>query len=39
MTHFTISRPDAELARESRTPVRLPEQLSSSLFQGWGPKF
>lgn len=39
MTHFHTNRPDAELAREARTPVRLPDQMSSSLFQGWGPKF
>ncbi len=38
MTRF-INRPDAELCREARTPVRIPDQLSSRLFQGWGPKF
>ncbi len=39
MTHFTSSRPDAEIAREARTPVRLPDQMSAGLFPGWGPKF
>jgi hypothetical protein len=38
MTYTTI-RPEIEIARESRTPVRLPQQASSVLFQGWGPKF
>jgi hypothetical protein len=32
-------RPDPELALETCTPVRLPEQMSTALFQGWGPKF
>ena len=39
MTLFTTDRNDAEMAREARTPVRLPDQMSSRLFQGWGPKF
>jgi hypothetical protein len=39
MTSFTTSRPDTEIAREARTPVRLPEQMAARLFQGWGPKF
>jgi hypothetical protein len=39
MTRFTTARPDSEMAREARTPVRLPEQMSAGLFQGWGPKF
>lgn len=39
MTHFTTNRPENEIAREARIPVRLPDQMSSSLFQGWGPKF
>jgi hypothetical protein len=39
MTHFTANRPNYEVAREARTPVRLPEQLATGLFQGWGPKF
>lgn len=38
MTRF-IERPQAELARENRTPVRRPDQMSIPLFQGWGPKF
>jgi hypothetical protein len=33
-----LNRPEAEIAREARTPVRLPV-LGSSMFQGWGPKF
>ncbi len=28
-----------EIAREARTPVRLPDRRSSELFPGWGPKF
>jgi hypothetical protein len=39
MTQYTSGRPDAEIARESRTPVRLPAQMSAPIFQGWGPKF
>lgn len=41
MTRHINSQPNAEndIAREARTPVRLPAQTSSSLFQGWGPKF
>jgi len=39
MTHFTTIRPEADMAREARTPVRLPDQISSGLFPGWGPKF
>ena len=38
MTRF-ISRPNQDTARENRTPVRLPDHMSSSIFQGWGPKF
>ena len=38
MTRY-INRPDAEAARETRTPVRLPEQYNIAMFQGWGPKF
>lgn len=37
MTQF-INRPDPEVAREARTPVRLPAQIASGLFPGWGPK-
>ncbi len=36
MTH-TIFSPDAE-ARETRTPVRLPDRRPAGLFPGWGPK-
>jgi hypothetical protein len=39
MTRYINNRPDADVAREARTPVRLPQQTSSTLFQGWGPKF
>jgi len=39
MTRFTTNRPDSEMAREARTPVRLPDQMTTGLFQGWGPKF
>jgi hypothetical protein len=41
MTRHITSRPNADLeaARETRTPVRLPAQTTSTLFQGWGPKF
>ena len=38
MTYFVTDRP-AELARPSRTPVRMPVLAASGLFQGWGPKF
>jgi hypothetical protein len=33
-----LNRPEVEIAREARTPVRVPV-LGSTLFQGWGPKF
>ena len=37
MTRF-ISRPvDTEIARTAI--VRVPQQMSAPLFQGWGPKF
>ncbi len=39
MTRYLPDRPDAELAREARTPVRLPLQSGSAIFPGWGPKF
>jgi hypothetical protein len=39
MTQFAINRSDSENAREVRTTVRLPEQMGTRLFQGWGPKF
>ncbi len=26
-------------ARETRTPVRLPDRRPAELFPGWGPKF
>lgn len=38
MTRF-IERPDLDLAHENRTPVRRPDQMSTPMFQGWGPKF
>jgi hypothetical protein len=28
-----------EIAREARTPVRLPDRRPAELFPGWGPKF
>jgi hypothetical protein len=37
MTHFWNNRPDGEVAREARTPIRLPEK-AGGLFQGWGPR-
>ena len=39
MTRYINNRPDADVARETRTPVRLPPDDRSTLFQGWGPKF
>jgi hypothetical protein len=38
VTRYTTNRPETEVAREARTPVRLPEQMTAGLFQGWGPK-
>jgi hypothetical protein len=38
MTYLTIGRND-ESTREARTTVRVPDQMGSRLFQGWGPKF
>jgi hypothetical protein len=38
MTQFRTERPDAEIARESRTPVLPRERMAGGLFQGWGPK-
>jgi hypothetical protein len=37
MTSTTIAQ--SQTPRESRTPVRLPDQRSTALFPGWGPKF
>lgn len=37
MIHTTFL--DGEIARETRTPVRLPDRRSTGLFPGWGPKF
>jgi len=39
MTRYINNRPDADMSREIRTQVRLPQQTSSAMFQGWGPKF
>ncbi len=36
MLHITFN---PEPARETRTPVRIPDQPSGGLFPGWGPKF
>jgi hypothetical protein len=38
MTHTTFSL-ESETARETRTPVRLPDRRPAGLFPGWGPKF
>jgi hypothetical protein len=38
MTHFWNNRPEAEVAREARTPVRPPEKIGGGVFQGWGPR-
>lgn len=40
MTHLTVNRPDQEIAREARTPVRIVNPLSTTrIFHGWGPAF
>jgi hypothetical protein len=38
MIHTTFVS-NSELAREARTPVRVPDQRPTGLFPGWGPKF
>jgi hypothetical protein len=38
MTYTTFAN-DTEIAREARTPVRLPDRRPIGLFPGWGPKF
>ncbi len=38
MTRYTTLRPEPEMARETRTPVRLPDTMSTAIFHGWGPK-
>jgi hypothetical protein len=38
MTHFWNKGPDAEVAREARTPIRPPEKIGGGVFQGWGPR-
>ncbi len=38
MINTTFSQ-DLETARETRTPVRLPDRRATGLFPGWGPKF
>ena len=38
MTRY-IDRTEKSEIRETRTPVRMPQQVASPLFQGWGPKF
>jgi hypothetical protein len=38
MIHTTFC-PGSEIAREARTPVRLPDQRGAGIFPGWGPKF
>jgi hypothetical protein len=37
MIHTTFT--GSEIAREARTPVRLPDQRATGIFPGWGPKF
>jgi hypothetical protein len=40
MTHFTIDRPEPEIVREARTPVRVVNPLNPTrIFHGWGPAF
>jgi hypothetical protein len=34
-----IDSRSTEATRETRTPVRLPEQSAGRIFHGWGPKF
>ena len=36
MIHPTFGSTEA---RETRTPVRLPDRRPAELFPGWGPKF
>ncbi len=38
MTRYTTLRLEPEIAREARTPVRLPDRRVTTLFPGWGPK-
>jgi hypothetical protein len=37
MIHTTFAQ-NSDSLRETRTPVRLPDQRRSELFHGWGPK-
>ena len=39
MTRYLPTYPETEIAREARTPVRLPGSTSAPIFAGWGPKF
>ena len=39
MTYFAADPSQNERSRELRTTVRLPGQMESRLFEGWGPKF
>jgi hypothetical protein len=38
MTRY-ISRPEDNNEDNRSTRVRLPQQMSARIFQGWGPKF
>lgn len=38
MTRFVVERPQDDIAREARTPVRLPDRNGGAIFAGWGPK-
>jgi hypothetical protein len=37
MIHTTFAQ-NSNSVRETRTPVRLPDQRPNQLFPGWGPK-
>jgi hypothetical protein len=37
MIHTTFAQ-NSDSLRETRTPVRLPDQRRTELFPGWGPK-
>lgn len=38
MTRYTTLRPEPEMARETRTPIRQLDRMSMVIFPGWGPK-
>jgi hypothetical protein len=38
MIRIAATRSESDIARDARTPVRLPEQnLPTRVFPGWGP--